>query len=115
MRYLYFAVVFYVVVYSLSLAGALLLRLHDAFRSRRRGGAPRPVALRLVSPAATYTTKLTPRSAGFTNLPMPPGNQPGDMATQPMRHSESSAIARGFSGGTASAGTSPGRQHGHAA
>ena len=112
MRYLYFAVAFYVVVYSLSLAGALLLRLHDAFRSRRRGGAPRPVALRLVSPQVTYTTGLTPRSAGFSSSPTALGNQSEAQAIRQRVAAQSSSTAPGCFGSAAGVGDSPGQQHG---
>ena len=98
MRYVYFAVAFYVVVYSLSLAGALLLRLHDAFRSRRSGGAPKPPALYVVSPVDVSTTGATLTSVDYFSSPGEPGSASAGVAIRPTPPRPSSGTALGFSG-----------------
>ena len=112
MRYLYFAVAFYVVVYSLSLAGALLLRLHDAFRSRRRGGARKRSASSTTNRAATSTTAPTLSNVVYFSSGGRRGPVWAAEATRLTPAERSRNTAATSCGQLASVGTAPGQQHG---
>lgn len=78
-------------------------------RLLRRGGTPKPPALRAVSPVGEYTTNGTGISVAFTSSRSAPGYPSEEKATQLLRVLPSRPTALGFSGSAASAGRSPGQ------